>query len=108
MAIFYFDTSGEPIAFRRSASDKFLFDKNGNWIGWFPWGDNDAVDADGTYLGTVVGNRFLSRIGQPYRGYPGYPGDPGFAGYPGYPGYAGFAGHRAGFEDVSVGRLVGH
>lgn len=107
MATFYFNRGGKPIAFRRHDGDRFLFDKNGNWIGWFPWGDNDTVDKEGKYLGTVVGNRLLSRDSQPYRGYPGYPGYPGYAGYPGYPGYAGYAGYQSGFSDIPEGRLQG-
>ncbi|ASN21640.1 hypothetical protein CGK93_19675 [Arthrobacter sp. YN] len=107
MAVFYFNTKGNPIAFRRSEKDRYLFDKNGNWIGWFPWGDNDAVDKEGNYLGTVVGNRLLKRDSQPYRGYPGYPGYPGYAGYPGYPGYAGYAGYKSGFSDVPESSLRG-
>ncbi len=105
MAIFYFDISGHVLAFRRREDDRFLFNKGGTWVGWFPWGDDDVVDRDGKYLGTVVGNRLLQRQHQPYRGYPGYPGYPGFAGYPGYPGYAGYAGYRAGFDDIDASRL---
>jgi len=101
MVHFLFDTSGHAIAFRRSADDKFLWDKSGRWIGWFPWGDADAVDKEGRYLGTVIGNRLLKRDSQPYRGYPGYPG------YPGYAGYAGYSGYRAGYSDVPKGRLEG-
>lgn len=107
MAIFYFSTTGNPIAFRRNENDRFLFDKNGNWIGWFPWGDSDAVDKEGNYLGTTIGNRLLKRNSQPYRGYPGYPGYPGYAGYPGYPGYAGYAGYKSGFSDVPESNLKG-
>lgn len=107
MAIFYFDIGGSPIAFRRMEGDKFLFDKRGKWIGWFPWGDADAVDKKGKYLGTVVGNRLLHRTFQPHRGYPGYPGYPGYAGYPGYPGHAGHAGYQSGFKDVDPSRLQG-
>jgi hypothetical protein len=107
MAVFYFDLAGNPIAFRRRADDKFLFDKDGNWIGWFPWKDNDAVDQQGDYLGTVSGNRLLAKVSPTFRGYPGYPGYPGYAGYPGYPGYAGYAGYKSGFVDVAPGRLKG-
>lgn len=107
MVAFLFDTSGEAVAFRRTPDDRFLWDKDGNWIGWFPWGDADAVDQDGDYLGTVVGNRLVARVNPPYRGYPGYPGYPGYAGYPGYPGYAGYSGYLSGFEDVKPKRLVG-
>jgi hypothetical protein len=102
-----FDLSGHGIAFRRNDNDKFLWDKSGNWIGWFPWGDADAVDKEGKYLGTVVGNRLLERTSQPYRGYPGYPGYPGYAGYPGYSGFAGYGGYFSGFSDVPDKRLKG-
>lgn len=108
VAEFLFDSGGSPVAFRRDPDDKFLWDPDGNWIGWFPWGDSDAVDTEGEYLGTVVGNRLLHRTSQPYRGYPGYPGYPGFAGYPGYGGFAGYAGYLPGFEDVESGRLKGN
>lgn len=105
MLVFYFNRGGSPVAFRRSEDDTFLFDTGGRWIGWFPWRDADAVDTTGTYLGTVVGDRLLSRVSQPYRGYPGYPGYPGFAGYPGYPGHVGSAGHQPGYRDVDSKRL---
>ncbi|BDZ48633.1 hypothetical protein GCM10025867_08740 [Frondihabitans sucicola] len=105
MSTFLFNLHGHHVAFRRTQEDKFLFDKHGHWLGWFPWGDNDAVDKTGKYLGTVVGNRLLRRTFQPYRGYPGYPGYPGYAGYPGYPGFAGYAGYQAGFTDVDAAQF---
>lgn len=107
MVIFFFNVAGEGVAFRRSPDDKFLWDMSGSWVGWFPWNDDDAVDKEGEYLGTIVGNRLLKRDYQPFRGYPGYPGYPGFAGYPGYPGHAGHAGYRSGFGDVDPDRLRG-
>lgn len=108
MTNFLFNSMGHVVAFRRTPDDKFLWDNHGKWIGWFPWGDADAVDRRGKYLGTVVAsNRLLCRVNQPYRGYPGYPGYPGFAGYPGYPGYAGYSGYISGFRDVEPVRLSG-
>ena len=104
---YYFDTRGKFIAFRQAPAARFLFDVSGRWIGWFPWNDANAVDKQGRYLGTVVGNRLVARLNQPYRGYPGYPGHPGYAGYPGHPGYAGYSGYLAGFEDVRAERLKG-
>lgn len=106
MTTFFYDLHGAVVAFRRTEDDQYLFNKEGHWIGWFPWGDEDAVDRDGKYLGTIVGNRLLSRQNQPYRGYPGYPGYPGYAGYPGYPGHAGYAGHQSGFSDVDEEKLA--
>ena len=107
LTTFYFNTTGNPVAFRRQDNDRFLFDTHGHWIGWFPWGDADAVDKKGKYLGTIVGNRLLSHNSQPYRGYPGYPGYPGYAGYPGYPGYSGYAGYIPGYSDIAGSRLKG-
>ncbi|HRY11197.1 MAG TPA: hypothetical protein P5544_14615 [Candidatus Nanopelagicales bacterium] len=104
---YYFDTHGKFIAFRQTPDARFLFDVSGRWIGWFPWADADAVDKQGRYLGTIVENRLVARLSQPYRGYPGYPGYPGYAGYPGYPGHAGYSGYLPGFEDVPAERLKG-
>jgi len=98
----YFNSMGEWIAFRRHRDDHFLFDKHGNWVGWFPWHDNDAVDTKGNYLGTVVeGDRFYRRIAyQPVKGKPGYPGYPGHVGYAGYPGHAAYRSPPPGYQDV--------
>lgn len=81
VTFYLYDSHGKWVGFRTSEQDRYLYNKSGKWIGWFPWGDEDAVTKSGKYLGTVVGNRLLSRRSQPYRGYPGYPGYPGFAGY---------------------------
>ncbi|MFL4476102.1 hypothetical protein ACIPVK_19080 [Paeniglutamicibacter sp. MACA_103] len=107
VATFYFDAAGNPVAFKTQSESKFLFDLNGTWIGWFPWGDGDAVDKDGDYLGSAVENRLLYRTSQPYRGYPGHPGYPGFAGYPGYPGFAGYFAFGAGYAEIPKNRLKG-
>jgi len=103
----FFNSSGSFVAFRRSKTDRFLFDSSGNWIGWFPWGDEQAVDQSGSYLGTVVRNRLLKDLRARYRGYPGYPGYPGYAGYPGYPGFAGYVAKPAMFDDIEEERLKG-
>lgn len=78
MVTFLFDQAGHGIAFRRTPDDKSLWHKSGQWIGWFPWGDADAVDKTGKYLGTVVQNRLLRKTSPAYRGFPmcrpiGYP-----------------------------------
>ena len=61
MSVYLFDMAGEPIAFRRTWTDAYVFDLHGHWIGWFPWDDHDAVDRDGHYLGTVVDDRLVRR-----------------------------------------------
>ena len=100
MAVHLFNSSGENIAFIRNAGDKFLFDKAGKWIGWFPWDDDDAVTKEGEYLGTIVGDRLLRRTSRPYRSNPGNPGYAGYAGSPGYPGHVGYKSLPSGFTDV--------
>ena len=76
---YLFNSSGNWIAFRKG---KYVFDKDGEWIGWLPWQDQDVVGVDGQYLGTIVqDNRFYRFRDKPNKGYPGYPGYPGYAGY---------------------------
>ncbi|MFI5429873.1 4-fold beta flower protein [Aeromicrobium sp. UC242_57] len=61
MSVYLFDMSGQPVAFRRTWTDTHIFDLDGHWVGWFPWDDNDAVDPNGAYLGTVVDDRLVRR-----------------------------------------------
>lgn len=61
MSVFLFDMAGEPIAFRRTWMDPYLFDLDGQWIGWCPWNDNHVVGIDGLYLGSVVDDRLVRR-----------------------------------------------
>lgn len=107
MAGFFYDSSGKAVAYRISDDDQFLYDDHGHWIGWFPWGDSDAVTKEGDYLGTIVGDRIFQRESQPYRGYPGYPGYPGYAGYPGFAGFGGYSPAPPGYRDVPPALLKG-
>ncbi|MDQ1608711.1 MAG: hypothetical protein QOE16_1443 [Microbacteriaceae bacterium] len=100
MTVYLYDSAGTWIAFRTDLDGRYLFDTHGEWIGWFPFGDDDAVTKDGTYLGTIVENRLLWRIEQPYRTDPGYPGAPAFPGHTSYPGGVGYFGAVPGFQDV--------
>ena len=96
--LYLFNSKGEWIAFRIG---NMLYNKNANWIGWFPWKNNIAVTTEGEYLGTIYRDRILLYdLNQPYLGYPGYPGYSGYPGYPGYPGYIGYVGLLAGTKDV--------
>ncbi|MDQ1584588.1 MAG: hypothetical protein QOF36_2642 [Microbacteriaceae bacterium] len=100
MTVYLYDSAGTWIAFRTDFDGRYLFDPQGEWIGWFPFGDDDAVTKDGAYLGTVVENRLLWRTEQPYRIDPGYPGAPAFPGRASNPGNVGYFGEKSGFEDV--------
>lgn len=100
MTTFLYDMAGHWIAFRTAYDGKYLFDTTGNWIGWFPWGDDDAVDRDGNYLGTIVENRLLYGFDHDCHGDPGYPGAPAFPDHVGYPGSVGYYGSVAGFQDI--------
>jgi hypothetical protein len=84
-----FDSTGEFIAFRRG---RYVWNSDGEWIGWLPWDERDVVTTAGEYLGTIFpGHRLYRRSSWLYRGYPGHPGYPGYPGYPAYPGYAGYS-----------------
>lgn len=61
MSVYLFDMGGGAIAFRRTWSDPYLFDLDGQWIGHCAWGDNDVVDPAGRYLGSVVSDRLVRR-----------------------------------------------
>src|SRR5262245_552 len=51
-----FNSAGRWIGF---CDGENLYNPQAVWRGWFPWTDShNAVKADGTYLGTVVGIRF--------------------------------------------------
>lgn len=106
MTAFLYSSSGSWIAFRVTPEGRYLFNKSGKWIGWFPWGDADAVTRQGKYLGTVVGDRLLRRTAPAYRGYPGYPSYPDYPGYPGYPGHAGYRARPSGFVDLPADLLT--
>lgn len=94
-----FSSAGRWIAFRQG---KYVFDTDGRWIGWVPWGDGEVVDIEGRYVGTIFPNdRFYRNLYRRSRGYPGYPGYPGYLGYPGYPGYPGHSPLPPGTVDVN-------
>lgn len=108
VTMFLYDQNGAWVAFRTDYDGRYLFDRQGNWIGWFPWhDDDDAVSPDGRYLGTVVDDRLLRRIKHRYRVDPGYPGAPQFPGHVTYPGRARYAGPVDGFECVPAPLLQG-
>jgi hypothetical protein len=104
---YYFSSSGEWIAFSRSETDRYVFDRKGTWIGWFPWGDKEIADINGQYLGTVVyGDRIFRRPSSaPERREAGFVMDPGTAGYAGYPGYAAHREPPRDFKDIDMTRI---
>lgn len=103
---YYFSSTGEWIAFRLSETDRYLFDKKGNWIGWFPWNDNDIVRIDGQYLGTVFyGNRIYRRAQVPSKRDPGFVMDPGEAQYVSHPGHAAPYAPPHGYKDVDMTQI---
>jgi hypothetical protein len=36
MTQFLYDSSGQWIAFRTAAGDRYLYNESAQWIGWFP------------------------------------------------------------------------
>ena len=54
MSIQYlYDSSGDWIAVRK---EQYIYNTDGDWIGWMPWQDDDVVNTDGEYMGTICSN----------------------------------------------------
>lgn len=110
-AKYYFNSFGDWIAYRRFPNDRYLFNRRGQWIGWFPWSDNDVVDINGQYLGTLVdGDRLLRKSSpDPHRREAGFIVHPGNGGYPGSPGAASHFPLPFGFKDIDPSQIpTGH
>jgi hypothetical protein len=102
MSVYLFDMAGDVIAFRRTWTDPFVFDLDGHWVGWFPWSDNDAVDRDGRYLGTVVDDRLVRRNDWCQRTCATQPDDPGTVVPTGTPQRPHYFPNRFAYDDVGV------
>lgn len=100
MTVYLHDSQGVWIAYRTDPRARDLFTPEGEWIGWFPWSDDDAVTPDGAYLGTIRGDRLYARSAHAYRGTPGYPGAPAYPGQVPYPGTASYTALPDGCDDV--------
>lgn len=73
---YLFNSTGNWIAFQVG---RYVFDASSEWIGWLPWQDEEVMNPDGNYLGTICSNNRLLRF--KFRHYRGYAGYPGYAGY---------------------------
>ena len=100
MTAYLHDSQGVWVAFRTEERGRFLFNPDGDWIGWFPWDDEEAVTPGGAYLGTVHGDRLFRDTGHGYRGDPGYPGAPAYPGQAAYPGAGAYTSLPPGCDDV--------
>lgn len=110
-AKYYFNSFGDWIAYRRFPNDRYLFNRKGQWIGWLPWNDNEVVDINGQYLGTLVdGDRLLRKSSpDPHRREAGFIVHPGNGGYPGSPGGAAHYPLPFGFKDIDPSQIpTGH
>ena len=108
MTAYLHDSQGVWIAFRSDPRARYLFNPDGDWIGWFPWGDDDAVTPGGDYLGTIRGDRLFAQSSHRYRGNPGYPGAPSYPGTAPYPGAASYTGLPDDCDDVPSSFLWPH
>jgi len=105
MTVYLHDSRGAWIAFRTDPGARDVFNPEGDWIGWLPWGDDDVVTPDGEYLGTIRGDRLFAESSWRYRGNPGYPGAPAYPGAASYPGAAPYTGVPGGYDDVPTALL---
>ena len=105
MTTFLYNSAGTWIAFRPEGDYRYLFNTDGDWIGWFAWSEDDVATRDGRYLGTVVGDRLLSCESAEFRGTPTYPGAPTYPGQPPYPGAGPYESLPQGFTDLPGSQL---
>jgi hypothetical protein len=106
MSTYLYDMGGEPVAFRRTWNDPFVFDLDGCWIGHCAWGDNDVIDRDGRYLGSVVNDRLVRRNDWYERPCRIHADDPGQTVPTGRPGVPMAFPNRFAYEDVLVNHLA--
>lgn len=78
MTEYLFTLTGECVAFRRTETDRFVFDLDGGWVGWLPYPDRlDVHHRTGRYVATIVGERLVTVQGGRYRPLPPVPTHPG-------------------------------
>jgi hypothetical protein len=78
-----YDSRGDWIAFKIGV---YVFDIKERWIGWLPWDDDEVVDLEGRYMGSIVhGDRLYRLAEHSAKGYPGFPGYPAFPSLPPLP-----------------------
>lgn len=77
LAVHLFASDGRWIAWYRPGLP-YVWNTGDRWIGWFPWAQDasdevrgDVLDPRDAYLGTVVGDRLLSRTARLPRPVPG-------------------------------------
>jgi hypothetical protein len=104
--IHYFSLSGEWVAFRRDG-DRIVFDTHGRALGWMPWGEGEVVSHDGSYLGTVLGDRLVHRPGTSYRCALGSPVLPRVADVPERPEGRQPVAVLPGYEELALPTTVG-
>jgi hypothetical protein len=85
MVKYLYNSSGEWIAFRDA---QYIYDPEGEFLGFMADGDEDIVDIESRYFGSIFfGDRLYRKVFPPelQARYPGYPGRhtrpqfPGFA-----------------------------
>lgn len=100
---YLFDSKGEWIAF---IMGEYVYDYDSDCIGWIPYDNNDVVDLDGDYLGTIFGDRLYNILNKPLRGYNGFKAYPKCPGYQKFPGYVGYGEVPPGTRDVKIKKSV--
>lgn len=96
---YLFNSKGEWIAF---IMGEYVYDYDSDCIGWIPYDNNDVVDLDGDYLGTIFGDRLYNILNKPLRGYNGFKAYPKCPGYQKFPGYVEYGEVPPGTRDVKI------
>ncbi len=84
LATYLHNSKGDWIGFKVG---KFVYNKEGNCIGWLPWDEKTVLDIEGRYLGSIVdevrlfyfqdsGRKEVVPVPANYDPKPGFPGYP--------------------------------
>lgn len=100
---YLFNSKGDWIAFIVGI---YVFDDYSNWIGWMPWGNNDVVDVNGKYIGTIFENRFFFVKEKRYMWVIDFPGYPDYQSLQDYPEYLDMINLPPATKDIKIKRLI--
>ena len=100
---YLYNSNGEYIAFKVG---KYIFNNTNTWIGWLPWSNNEIVNKEGEYIGTIFNDRIFSFSRRNIREHPGYISFPGHPGYIKDPGFGGCTSLPPFASDVDLNHIM--
>ena len=100
---YLYNSKGEYIAFKIG---NYIFNNKNAWIGWLPWSNNEIVNKEGEYIGTILNDRIYSFSRRNITEHPGYISFPGHPGYIKDPGFGGCTSLPPFASDVELDQIM--